>query len=204
MLASHQRRRTKHDLTSGYDRAGTQPCLAGGRDTITMSAETRGGHAHRLLRRLLDGLFHPAWPVDHRRPDPPWRMAPQRGPSTAGLRGRVVLVLARADEPAVVGRSGQHHTVADLLCDRRCRWRPGLGLGARSGADGARRGGLWGRRGPVSPDRAGGGRAWHGRRSWRVGAAAAGGGGAADHPGVFGGERRLAAVVRRGAVSVCA
>src|SRR5215213_9944425 len=101
---------------------------------------------------------------NHRGPDPPWRVAPQPGPSTTGLWGRLALVAAWADEPAVVGRSGQHHPVADLVCDRRCRWRPGLGLGARSGADGAGRGGLWGRRGPVSADRPGGGRAWHGRR----------------------------------------
>ena len=30
---SHQRRRTKHDLTSGCDRVAAQPCLTGGRDT---------------------------------------------------------------------------------------------------------------------------------------------------------------------------
>ena len=37
--------------------------------------------------------------------------------------------------------------------------------------------------------------AGHGRRDRRVGAAAAGGGGAADHAGVSGGERRVAAAV---------
>src|SRR5215216_5353192 len=62
-------------------------------------------------------------------------------------------------------------------------------------ANGAGRGGLWGRRGPVSADRAGGGGARLGRRHRRAGAAAAGGGGAAHHLGVPGGERRLAAAV---------
>ena len=42
MLASDQRRRTEHDLTSGWDRARAQPCLAGGRDSIGRSAETEG------------------------------------------------------------------------------------------------------------------------------------------------------------------
>src|SRR5215204_7713316 len=107
-----------------------------------MSAETRrGGHAHRLLRRLLDGVFHPAWPVDHRGPDPPCRVAPKCGPSTAGLRGRLALLAARADEPAVLGRSGQHHAVADLVCDRRWRWRPGPGPGPGPRPDRAGRGG---------------------------------------------------------------
>jgi hypothetical protein len=46
---------------------------------------------------------------------PPWRVAPQPGPSTAGLWGRVTLLAARIDEPAVAGRSGQHRPVADLL-----------------------------------------------------------------------------------------
>jgi hypothetical protein len=58
---------------------------------------------------------HPAWPVDHRGPDPPCRVPPLRSPSTAGLWGRLALLAARADEPAVAGRSGQHRPVADLL-----------------------------------------------------------------------------------------
>jgi hypothetical protein len=58
----------------------------------------------------------------------------------------------------------QHRAVADLVCHRRRWWRPGPGPGAGSRANRAGRGGLWGRGGPVSPDRPGGGGAWHGRR----------------------------------------
>src|SRR4029453_13469239 len=108
MLASHQRRRTRHDLTSGWDRAGAQPWVVGGRATISRPAKiTRGGHAHRLLRRLRDGLFRPArglfCPPAGRWwrgvPAPPCRVAPLRGPPTAGLRGRLALLAARADGP---------------------------------------------------------------------------------------------------------
>src|SRR5215218_8428124 len=124
----------------------------------SMSAETgRGGYAHRLLRRLRDGVFHAVGPVDRRGPDPPCRVAPERGPSAAGLRGCLALLAARADEPAVLGRSGQHRAVADLVCDRRWRWRPGPGPGAGPRPNRAWRGGVWGRRGPVRPDRVGGG-----------------------------------------------
>src|SRR5512133_1339195 len=101
----------------------------GGRDSISRSAETSGGgHAHRLLCRLRDGVLYAVGPVDHRGPDPPWRVAPQPGPSTAGLWGRVALLAARADEPVLAGGSGQHRAVADLLCHRRRWWRPRLAL----------------------------------------------------------------------------
>src|SRR5829696_5867969 len=101
--------------TSGCDRVG---CSCGWPAAATASAgqprQKGGGHAHRLLCRLRHGLLHPVGPV-HRGPDPPWRVAPQRDPSTASLRGRVAPLAARADEPAVAGRSGQHRAVADLL-----------------------------------------------------------------------------------------
>jgi hypothetical protein len=107
----------EHVPMPGSDCVGAQPRAVPDRDIIGTSAHHERGRpcsptSTSPSRRCV---FHPAWPVDHRGPVPPCRVSPLRSSLTAGRWGRLALLAARADEPAVTGRSGQHRPVADLL-----------------------------------------------------------------------------------------
>jgi hypothetical protein len=67
---------------------GVQLCVCGRpRHHQPASRHERGGHAHRLLRRLRNGVLHAARPVDHRGPDPPCRVARQKTGSSSRRSG---------------------------------------------------------------------------------------------------------------------
>jgi hypothetical protein len=104
----------------GRDRVGAQPRAAPDRDIIGTSANPRrGGHAHRLLRRLRDGVFtllglwiivvqtrHAEWrqsPVHSKGPDPAVVTSTPADLATTSRRGFYLPVSWPAAPPASIG-----------------------------------------------------------------------------------------------------